>query len=125
MDENSLSRACRPAVKRPDCNSASWMICFVRGRDEEGREGELVEPREADLLSLARQGSANSTSKLAAPFLFHSSSTFHQHVNASMIFPAMDTLEDSSWDVVISGTGLPQSLLALYVPLAATLHGSG
>ncbi|EME89284.1 uncharacterized protein MYCFIDRAFT_48904 [Pseudocercospora fijiensis CIRAD86] len=25
----------------------------------------------------------------------------------------MDTLEDSSWDVVISGTGLPQSLLAL------------
>lgn len=81
MDENSLSRACRPAVKRPDCNSASWMICFVRGRDEEGREGELVEPREADLLSLARQGSANSTSKLAAPFLFHSSSTAHQHVN--------------------------------------------
>ena len=120
MDEDSFSRACRPAVKRPDCNSASWMICFVCGRDEEGREGELVEPREADLLSLARQGSANSTSKLAALFFFHSSSTSHQHVNAYLISPVMDTLEDSSWDVVISGTGLPQSLLALYVLLPAT-----
>jgi len=26
----------------------------------------------------------------------------------------MDTLDNSEWDVVISGTGLPQSLLALY-----------
>ena len=75
MDENSLSRACRPAVKRSDCNSASWVICFVRRRDEEGREVDSVESREADLLSLARQGSANSTSKacssLPLPFLFH------------------------------------------------------
>jgi len=32
---------------------------------------------------------------------------------------AMDTLDDSEWDVVISGTGLPQSLLALYALLLA------
>lgn len=26
----------------------------------------------------------------------------------------METLDNTEWDVVISGTGLPQSLLALY-----------
>lgn len=29
----------------------------------------------------------------------------------------MDTLEDTHWDVVIAGTGLQESLLALYVLL--------
>jgi RAB protein geranylgeranyltransferase component A len=28
----------------------------------------------------------------------------------------MDTIDKTEWDVVIAGTGLPQSLLALYVP---------
>ena len=27
----------------------------------------------------------------------------------------MDSLEETSWDVLISGTGIQQSLLALYV----------
>jgi hypothetical protein len=27
----------------------------------------------------------------------------------------LESLDGSSWDVLISGTGLPQSLLALYV----------
>ena len=30
-----------------------------------------------------------------------------------------DSLADTQWDVVIEGTGLPQSLLALYVPPAS------
>ena len=29
--------------------------------------------------------------------------------------PVMETLDGTEWDIVISGTGLPQSLLALYV----------
>lgn len=29
--------------------------------------------------------------------------------------PPMDSLNDTAWDVVIDGTGLPQSLLALWV----------
>lgn len=32
----------------------------------------------------------------------------------------MESLNDTHWDVVISGTGLPQSLLALYVHVALT-----
>lgn len=31
----------------------------------------------------------------------------------------IDSLADSEWDVVIEGTGFPQSLLALYVPPAS------
>lgn len=31
---------------------------------------------------------------------------------------AMESLDETNWDVVIAGTGLPQSLLALYVHLA-------
>lgn len=41
-----------------------------------------------------------------------------QHRRAVAIHYAlssMDTLDSSEWDVVISGTGFPQSLLALYV----------
>lgn len=30
----------------------------------------------------------------------------------------MDTLDNTEWDVLIVGTGLQQSLLALYVPLS-------
>ena len=34
----------------------------------------------------------------------------------------MDTLKDTEWDLVISGTGLPQSLLALYAcPTSSTV----
>jgi hypothetical protein len=40
-------------------------------------------------------------------------------------FITMDTLDGTSWDVVISGTGLPQSLLALYVCLASVSAESG
>lgn len=35
-----------------------------------------------------------------------------------------DSLANSEWDVVIEGTGLPQSLLALYVPSARARFGS-
>lgn len=34
--------------------------------------------------------------------------------------PGMESLNDTQWDIVISGTGLPQSLLALYVLVAFT-----
>lgn len=34
----------------------------------------------------------------------------------------MESLEDVHWDVVLSGTALPQSLLALYVVLLEEFH---
>lgn len=34
----------------------------------------------------------------------------------------MDSLDNTQWDVVIVGTGLQQSLLALYVTLAPFYH---
>lgn len=37
----------------------------------------------------------------------------------------METLNGTSWDVVIAGTGLPQSLLALYVCPGGCYPGSG
>ena len=33
----------------------------------------------------------------------------------------METLDGTSWDIVISGTGLQQSLLALYACLLSTV----
>jgi len=38
---------------------------------------------------------------------------------------AMETLDGTEWDIVISGTGLPQSLLALYVSPLRQDDGSG
>lgn len=37
----------------------------------------------------------------------------------------MDSLDGSSWDVVIVGTGLKQSLLALYVKLVRSFDVFG
>lgn len=36
----------------------------------------------------------------------------------------MDTLAETSWDVILAGTGLPQALLALWVqiPRDETIH---
>jgi hypothetical protein len=48
----------------------------------------------------------------AALLSFHIKQCDHYHGTT------METLNGTSWDVVISGTGLPQSLLALYVCLA-------
>lgn len=35
----------------------------------------------------------------------------------------METLDKTEWDVLIVGTGLQQSLLALYVPCLVALRG--
>ena len=43
------------------------------------------------------------------------SSQWKSSIGAFYNCPAMDTLDKSDWDVVIAGTGIHQSLLALYV----------
>lgn len=40
------------------------------------------------------------------------------HLQRSAVPYQMETLSDEIWDVVIAGTSIPQSLLALYVPLS-------
>ena len=39
----------------------------------------------------------------------------HPQAPSPLLFSIMDTLDGSSWDVLLAGTGIQQSLLALYV----------
>jgi len=49
--------------------------------------------------------------------LFNILTSYPLQVDENARLVVMETLDGTEWDIVISGTGLPQSLLALYVSI--------
>jgi hypothetical protein len=84
------------------------MICALSMRVVEG----TVQTRQGSFYGLCLVIPA--LARKLGPQVLPSDLTF-----SSSHHPNMETLDNSEWDVVIVGTGLQQSLLALYAPVSS------